>query len=214
MTEERAALISSLNNKIQESEAKLAKLQGSMMTSLQPCNESLTSLKTELQELKTKLVKERETFQIFYDQMSQKILSNVLKVNENSNKRLSLAMEDVESRVRKESESDLDKIRYKLEVELQKLEDCNREIDNYRQQLEQAAQEVDKLKTDSIEAKEIHESDIKKLKECNELEKADIVKKLTLEHEIELDALREELENRWVLESVANKKHFEYSSKD
>ena len=132
MGEERAALISSLNSKIQESEAKLAKLQGSMMTSLQPCSDSLTSLKSELQEMKSKLVKERQDFQAFYDQMSQKIVTNVLKANENSNKRLSLVMEDVESRVRKESESDLDKIRNKLELEMQKLEDCHREIDIYR----------------------------------------------------------------------------------
>ena len=189
-------MISSLNSKIQESEAKLAKLQGSMMTSLQPCSDSLTSLKSELQEMKSKLVKERQDFQTFYDQMSQKIVTNVLKANENSNKRLSLVMEDVESRVRKESESDLDKIRNKLELEMQKLEDCHREIDIYRQQLEQAAHEVNKLKTDSIEAKEIHESEMKKLKDASEVEKADIVKKLTLEHEIELEVLREELENR------------------
>ena len=78
-----------------------------MISSLQPCTESITNLKTELHELKTKLVKEREEFQVFYESMSEKILSNVLKANEKSNKRLSLVMEDVESRVRKESESDL-----------------------------------------------------------------------------------------------------------
>ena len=190
-----------MNSKIQESEAKLAKLQGSMISSLQPCTESINNLKTELHELKTKLVKEREEFQVFYESMSEKILSNVLKANEKSNKRLSLVMEDVESRVRKESESDLDKIRCKLELEMQKLEDCHREIDIYRQQLEQTSHEVDKLKAESIEAREQNELQLKKLTETNELEKADIVKKLTLEHEIELDALREELENS---EKVAN----------
>ena len=67
--------------------------------------------------------------------------------------------------------------------------------------MEQAAQEVDKLKTDLIEAKETHDGETTKLKEASEIEKADIIKKLTLEHEIELDALREELENS---ERVAN----------
>ena len=71
----------------------------------------------------------------------------------------------------------------------------------YRQQLEQAAQEVDKLKTDLIEAQETHDTQQSKLKAASEVEKADIIKKLTLEHEIELDALREELENS---EKVAN----------
>ena len=72
---------------------------------------------------------------------------------------------------------------------------------HFRQQLEQAAQEVDKLKTDLIEAQETHDTQQSKLKAASEVEKADIIKKLTLEHEIELDALREELENS---EKVAN----------
>ena len=42
---------------------------------------------------------------------------------------------------------------------------------------------------------------MKKLKDASEVEKADIVKKLTLEHEIELEVLREELENS---EKMAN----------
>merc|ERR1712079_411299 len=98
-------------------------------------------------------------------------------------------------------ESDLDKVRAQLELEIQKLEDCHREIDIYRQQLEQAALELDKVKTEFIETQEIHAEEKKNLKENSDVEKAEIVKKLTLEHEIELDALREELENS---EKVAN----------
>merc|ERR1712083_242166 len=86
-------------------------------------------------------------------------------------------------------------------LEIQKLEDCHREIDIYRQQLEQAALELDKVKTEFIETQEIHAEEKKNLKENSDVEKAEIVKKLTLEHEIELDALREELENS---ERVAN----------
>ncbi len=71
----------------------------------------------------------------------------------------------------------------------------------HRQQLELAAQEIDKLKTETIEAKENHISEVEKVKNTCELDKAEIIKKLTLEHEIELDALREELENS---EKVAN----------
>merc|ERR1712200_352466 len=87
------------------------------------------------------------------------------------------------------------------ELEQQKLEDCHREIDIYRQQLEQAALEMDKLKTEFIETKEIHAAEKQTITENSDIEKAEIVKKLTLEHEIELDALREELENS---ERVAN----------
>ena len=67
--------------------------------------------------------------------------------------------------------------------------------------MEQAALETDKLKTEFIETQEIHAAEKQTLTENSDIEKAEIVKKLTLEHEIELDALREELENS---ERVAN----------
>merc|ERR1719495_437754 len=60
---------------------------------------------------------------------------------------------------------------------------------------------MDKLKTEFIETKEIHAAEKQTITENSDIEKAEIVKKLTLEHEIELDALREELENS---ERVAN----------
>ena len=69
-------------------------------------------------------------------------------------------------------------------------------IDIYRGQLEQASLEMDKLKTEFLESKEIHAAEKQTITENSDIEKAEIVKKLTLEHEIELDALREELENR------------------
>ena len=77
----------------------------------------------------------------------------------------------------------------------------NKTFNFNRQQLEQAALELDKVKTEFIETQEIHAEEKKNLKENSDVEKAEIVKKLTLEHEIELDALREELENS---EKVAN----------
>ena len=104
--------------------------------------------------------------------------------------RYSLVIEDIESRVRKESESDLDKIRTQLELEMQKLEDCHREIDIYRQQLETAALEINKIKSEFIETQQIHAAEKQTLTENSDLEKAEIVKKLTLEHEIELGKLR------------------------
>ena len=74
----------------------------------------------------------QKEFDIYYSGLSKNILEEVQKVNENSNKRLSTVLLDMESRVRKESESDIDKIRRQLELEMQKLEDCHNEIDIYR----------------------------------------------------------------------------------
>merc|ERR1719219_389589 len=195
LSEERT----NLNQKVQESEEKLAKLQNSVKTSLTPCLATLEDLKCDLKTFKTKIQSDQQEFLAkMCGGLTDDIVKQVLKMNEN---RYSSVIEDIESRVRKESESDLDKIRTQLELETQKLEDCHREIDIYRQQLEQTALEMDKLKTEFIETKEIHAAEKQTLTENSDIEKAEIVKKLTLEHEIELDALREELENS---EKVAN----------
>ena len=178
--------------------SELAKLQASVQNSLAPCLISLTDLKGELKQYKAKIQTDRENFQKLYADLSAEIVKKVVQLNECNSKKF---IEDMESRVRKESESDLDKVRSQLELELQKLEDCHREIDMYRGQLEAQAHEVDKLKTEYIEAGENHAEEKKKINEENDWEKAEIVKKLTLEHEIELDALREELENS---QKVAN----------
>ena len=132
LAEERALLISSLNDKVMQSESKLSKLQSSVKSNLQPCCQSLNNLKSELAGIKTKILEDKKEFDIYYSGLSKNILEEVQKVNENSNKRLSTVLLDMESRVRKESESDIDKIRRQLELEMQKLEDCHNEIDIYR----------------------------------------------------------------------------------
>ena len=132
LAEERALLISSLNDKVVQSESKLTKLQSSVKSNLQPCCQSLNNLKTELANIKAKILEDKKEFDLYYSGMSKNILDEVQKVNENSNKKLSTVLLDMESRVRKESESDIDKIRRQLELEMQKLEDCHNEIDIYR----------------------------------------------------------------------------------
>jgi len=195
LSEERT----NLNQKVQESEEKLAKLQNSVKLSLTPCLSSLDDLKCDLKTFKTKIQSDQQEFLgKMCGGLTDDLVKQVLKMNEN---RYSSVIKDIESRVRNESESDLDKIRNQLELEQQKLKDCHREIDIYRQQLDQAALEMDKLKTEFIETKQIHAAEKQTITENSDIEKAEIVKKLTLEHEIELDALREELENS---ERVAN----------
>ena len=132
LAEERALLISSLNDKVVQSESKLSKLQISVKSNLQPCCTSLQNLKTELNEIRAKILQDKEAFQTYHAGLSKSILDEVCKSNETSNKRLSSVLLDMESRVRKESESDIDKIRNQLELEMQKLEDCHNEIDIYR----------------------------------------------------------------------------------
>jgi hypothetical protein len=78
--------------------------------------------------------------------------------------------------------------------ERNKLEDCHREIEIYRQQLEHSTREVDRMKSDAIEEKETFENRLKKEVEQKCTEKEEAVKKLMLEHELELESVRQELE--------------------
>ncbi len=128
LSEER----NNLNSKVQESEEKLAALQTSVKFALTPCLVSLSDLKSELKTYKEKILADQASFQQFYANLSREIVGKVVKLNESSDQKLSLVIEDMESRVRKESETDMDKVRDKLELEMQKLEDCHREIDIYR----------------------------------------------------------------------------------
>lgn len=187
--EEKASLLAKLN----ETEAKLNRFQNGAKTSQNL--ETLADLKAQLSVLRDTVVKDGAAFREFAQRVKEEVFEKLKSVHEVSNRRLSLAVVDVEERVRKQSESDLDRVRDKLELEMQKLEDCHREIDIYRGQLEQANREIDKLKADLIDDRDTLKLGMAKIKEANECDKAEIVKKLTLEHEIELDALREELEN-------------------
>ena len=89
--------------------------------------------------------------------------------------------------------------------EQHKLDDCNKEIEIYRQQLQSASESGDRYKEELEDAKENYDKAIKRAadehkKEQEEVvqkltkEREEIVQKMTLEHELELESLRESID--------------------
>ena len=80
LSEERT----NLNQKVAESEEKLAKLQSSVRTSLTPCLISLDGLKCDLQTFKTKIQSEQQEFlSQMFGGLTDDVVKQVLKMNEN-----------------------------------------------------------------------------------------------------------------------------------
>ena len=80
LSEERT----NLNQKVAESEEKLAKLQSSVRTSLTPCLTSLDGLKCDLQTFKTKIQSEQQEFlSQMFGGLTDDVVKQVLKMNEN-----------------------------------------------------------------------------------------------------------------------------------
>ena len=105
---------------------------------------------------------------------------------------------------RRESETELVELRAKLETELHKLDDCHREIDIYRYQLEEANKGLDTAKEDMDDLKVRKEAEFNKMKDefgkkIEELtekftkEKKELKQALELEHELELDNFKEKV---------------------
>ena len=73
-----------LNQKVQESEEKLAKLQNSVKTSLTPCLTSLDDLKCDLKSFKSKIQADQQDFlSQMFGGLTDDIVKQVLKMNEN-----------------------------------------------------------------------------------------------------------------------------------
>ena len=82
-----------------------------------------------------------------------------------------------------------------MDVEQNKLEDCHREIEIYRQQLESATHSVDQLKAEVMDLKESHADQMNALETKASNDKQEEINKVILEHEVELESLKNHLEN-------------------
>ena len=92
-------------------------------------------------------------------------------------------MRELEKSIKLRHEGEIKVFKDKLEVESNKLEDCHREIEIYRQQLEHATSEVDQLKTEMKEQMEMHSEAKNEIISKNKAEWDNQEKKLLLEHE-------------------------------
>merc|ERR1712223_346344 len=117
-------------------------------------NSSLQSLKHELNDLKSTLMEDKKAYNMMIQEFSQTIAHQMNHVE-------ALRKREADEGLRKQSESNIQQAKDTLEIEQNKLEDCHREIDMYRQQLEHSTRELDRLKSEAIEEKEQFDNKLK-----------------------------------------------------
>ena len=181
-------MIESLNSKVISTENMFKKLQNDVKgICLSDDNSSLRGLKQELSDLKSKLLEDRKAYGTMIQDFSRVLAQQMNRVE-------GLRQREAEERLRKQSESNMKQAKDTLEIEQNKLEDCHREIDMYRQQLEHSTRELDRLKSEAIEEKEKFEKQLKDEIDNKDKQKEESIKKMILEHELEMETLRQDLE--------------------
>merc|ERR1712080_82394 len=168
-------MIESLNCKVTSAEAMYKKLQDDVkklcISEDNDMPSSLQTLKKELIQLKIQVLDNLKAYDSMIKDFSTAMTFQVIKVE-------NLRKKDIEERLRKQSESDSKQAKSTLELEQNKLEDCHREIEMYRQQLEHSTREVDRMKSDGIEENEKFVKEMKEKLEEKEKEKDEEIKKL------------------------------------
>ena len=168
-------------NKLQDDVKKLC------LSDEEGSKSALVDIKKELEELKYRVFEDKEAYSSMARTFGETVSLQIQKVEE-------LRAKETEERLKKETESDLDQAKDMLELERNKVDDCQREIEIYRQQLEHSTREMDLMKSELIEEKEKFEKILNKEVESRDKEKKEAIKKLMLEHEVELESVRQALE--------------------
>lgn len=186
-----AAQVASLNAKLAETEASLARLKASLRTSLSLLQMNFGDLRKALPALRARVTSEKSQLNHDLKVLADSLCEHVRKIHTVNDAEIVKCLEEKDETVRELTE--------KLELEAHKLADCHGEIDIYRQQLNDAVTEVDKLKADHAEDEEAWRTEMEE--KCEEMAKSadEARKKMLLEHEVELDTLKESLSNKEVV---------------
>ena len=181
-------MIESLNSKVVSTENMFKKLQNDVKEiCLSDDNSSLRAVKQELNDLKSRLIEDKKAYVKMIQDFSGALAYQINHVED-------LRKREAEEMLRRQEESNIKQAKDTLEIEQNKLEDCHREIDMYRQQLEHSTRESDRLKSEAIEDKEKFETQLRVEIAEKDKEKEEAIKKMMLEHELEMETLRQELE--------------------
>eukprot|EP00092_Neocalanus_flemingeri_P034467 GFUD01037478.1.p1 GENE.GFUD01037478.1~~GFUD01037478.1.p1 ORF type:complete len:1402 (+),score=479.73 GFUD01037478.1:84-4289(+) len=199
--EDKTKEIEKLRANLGTAEAKLEHVETRIASIVGVSKTGLDSLRDELQGMKSKVDTDRQDVLGLLAEMTKKMMDGLQELET-----LSILPTDLqrEKTLRKESESELEDVKAKLETEVHKLDDCHREIDIYRYQLEEANRALDSSKMDMEEEKQKFQNEFCKMKEelekeIQELkskfkkEKRELKQAMELEHELELDNYKEKV---------------------
>lgn len=199
--EEKSKEIERLRENLGSAEAKLEHVENRIADIVGVSKTGLDGLREELQGMKSKVYTDQGDVLVMLSEMTKKMMEGLQELES-----LSLLPADLqrEKSMRKESETELEEVKVKLETEINKLDDCHREIDIYRYQLEEANRALDtskfemkeqkeKLQNDLSQVRSQLETEIEELKSKFKKEKQEMKQKMELEHELELDNYKEKL---------------------
>jgi len=199
--EDKTKEIEKLRANLGSAEAKLEHVETRIANIVGVSKTGLDSLRDELQGMKCKVDTDRQDVLGLLAEMTKRMMDGLQELETLSGLPTDLQKEKA---LRKESESELEGVKIKLETEVHKLDDCHREIDIYRYQLEEANRALDsskidldeekqKLQMEFCQMKDELENEIKDLRVKFSDEKRELKQAMELEHELELDNYKEKM---------------------
>ena len=183
----RAIKIAVLSKELYEAEIRQRELEEKNNALKAKYAQDLSEYKGELVKLKEFTVKEQSEFQLGLREVQTQLGAKVETVQSEYERELSRLEEAYRRKVEEAASC--------LELEREKMEDCNREIDIYRQQMHESNMEINRLKGEHAEAREKWAKESSEALAAAKEEGREESRKLLLGHELELEALREDMKN-------------------
>lgn len=187
--------IDNLQKNLHCTETKLSNLERNIAKVLGVNKEDLNKLRDELSGIKEEVNDERQEILTMLSDVTKNMVDNLSGLEEITCPSSEYHKEKAN---RVETEKELELVKEKLEVEIHKLDDCNKEITIYRHQLEEAHRNLETSTQELLEERASRANEIENLRRLTEEEKKDfksrlkteqqeIIQKMELEHELELD---------------------------
>ncbi|XP_067123333.1 RB1-inducible coiled-coil protein 1 isoform X2 [Centruroides vittatus] len=156
------------------------------MTSLQSIAWEISNqLKLDILQLRDQIIQGKEIFIEETANITMQLNSSLEKIQKQITSEKDQAIEEALERVKQEHESMMRHYQSQLELESQKLEDAQTQVEMYYNQVQYYSTLLDNTKLEN-------ESQLIQIKKELKEESNEIAKNLMLEHELELDNLREE----------------------
>ncbi|XP_071549123.1 RB1-inducible coiled-coil protein 1 isoform X2 [Panulirus ornatus] len=187
--EDKNTAIIALQSDLSQAKEEVDRLQQrlSALASLH-CRDEVLSLKSELASLKGKVRDEGESYVNYISELSSRILDVLLQIQVQTSAEQSAAVSEAVMLARADQDKLQEQLQGTLDLQTHKLSDAQREIEMYQEQLHRHQENLQQTTAEFEEVK-------KMLME----EKVEAVKRLTLEHELEMVAMKE----RWQEEDGA-----------
>ncbi|XP_069936715.1 RB1-inducible coiled-coil protein 1-like [Cherax quadricarinatus] len=181
--EDKNTAIIILQSELSQAKEEMERLQQRLgaLASLH-CKDEVLSLKTELAALRDKVRDEREAYLKHISELSSQIMDILLQIQVQSSAEQSAAVSAAVTLAQADQDRLREQLQETIDLQSHKLNDAQREIEVYQEQLHRQQENLQQTTVEFEEAKRM-------LVE----EKVEAVKRLTLEHELEMVALKE----RW-----------------